>query len=182
MRESVGCRPLVGSRTGAVPHRLGVTVGPSPAPARANGACGFPARALLAGPASHVATNSTRRHEEAELQEQFRGDPLLAPRRIAAGHGRDQTLEVRREARPPGPGPPAPERAKGLPVPSEESPGLEDRQDLTPGEAPSQQNQPEPHGIRRGRGCTCRSRYKANCFRRKRFSAARAVRDRRLVP
>ena len=54
-----------------------------------------------AGPTSHVAADGARRDAEAELEEQFGRDALLAPARIAAGHRSDQPLEVRREARPP---------------------------------------------------------------------------------
>jgi len=41
---------------------------------------------------------------------------------------------------------------------------------------------PSRTGAGARRRCTCRSRYKASRFRRKRFSAARAIRDRRLTP
>ena len=45
---------------------------------------------------SHVAPYRTRRHSEAQLQPQFRGNPLLAPRHIRTSHGGNQLLDVRR--------------------------------------------------------------------------------------
>ena len=135
-----------------------------------------------AGPAGQIAADGARRHAEAELQEQLHGDPLLAPRRIASGHGRDHSLKVRRAARPPRAGPPAPEEAKGLSVPPEEGCGPNDRQGLAPEKAPRNKTNPIRTGPDARWGWTWRSRYKASCFRRKKFSAARAIRERRLAP
>ncbi len=105
-----------------------------------------------AAPASHIAVDDARRDPQAELQEQFRGDPFLASDRIATRHSRNQALQIRREAGPSGSGLPAPEEPDGLAVPAEERRGLDERERLAPGKAPGQQDQREPHGIRGASG------------------------------
>lgn len=99
------------------------------------------------GPAGQAA-HGARRDAKAELDEEFRGNPLLAPGGVAPRHHGDQSLEIRREARPSRTRPPAPEQAKGFTVPLEEGRGLDDRQGLAPGETSGQQYQSQPSLVR----------------------------------
>src|SRR5262244_3700823 len=61
---------------------------------------GLPALGLHAFPWTalsmwwHRLLHGARRHPQAELQEQLMGDPLLAPRRIVAGHPANQRLQL----------------------------------------------------------------------------------------
>jgi len=100
--------------------------------------------------AAHIPADGSRRHAEPEFQEEFRGDPLLAPGRIVPGHGGDQALQLRREPRPAGPG--APEELKGLAVPTEERGRLDDGDRLPPGQAAREEDQREPERVRRAPG------------------------------
>ncbi len=100
-------------------------------------------------PVRHIAPPGPERHPNPECQEQVGVDPLLAPRRIAAGQRSDQAREIRREAWPSRAGPPAPEEAEGLPVPAEQGGRLDERHDLPPGKAPGQQDQREAQRVRR---------------------------------
>ena len=52
-----------------------------------------------AEPAAQGAVDGARRDAEAELHEEFGGDPLLAPSWITSRHPRAQALQVRRKAR-----------------------------------------------------------------------------------
>jgi len=123
-----------------------------------------------AEPAAHGAADGARRDADSELHEEFCGDPLLAPGRIVAGHLSQQVAEGDGQSRAPDAGPPAPEEAERLPVPADQGCRLDARERFPPGEAPRQQDPRDAH-----RGFIWRSRYNANCFRSKRFSATSAV-------
>jgi hypothetical protein len=114
--------------------------------------------ATLAAPGP---ADRARRHANPEPQEQFRRNPLFPPGDVVPSHGGDQPLELGRERWASRARPPAPEEAEGLSVLAEERARLDDREHLPPREAAREQNEREPH---------------------RRFSAAKAVRDRRLAP
>jgi hypothetical protein len=105
-----------------------------------------------ATPAAHVAAHRARRHPDAKFEEQFRGNPLLAPGHVLPRHSADQLLEFCREPRPARARPPAPEAPEGLPVPADERRGLHNRQRLAPREAAREQDERKPERVRGASG------------------------------
>ncbi len=83
------------------------------------------------------------------MEEQLRGNPLLASGQIVVGHGRDQLLEFHRDPGPAGARPPAPDEPESIPVPADERGGLDNRERLAPREAAREQDEREPERIRR---------------------------------
>ena len=74
-----------------------------------------------------------------------------------------------------GPRLPAPKQAKSLSVPADERIGLHDDEGVLPVEHSGQRRHRESRGVIVRRGVCSRSTKKVSCFRRKRFSAARAL-------
>jgi putative transposase len=79
------------------------------------------------GQLGHVLLDGARRHAQTEFQEQFVGDPLLAPRGVIACHFANQMLELHKDWPPAGLRPPAPEVAEAFAVPGDEGLGPHQR-------------------------------------------------------
>src|ERR1019366_6159530 len=84
-------------------------------------------------------------HAQAELQQQFVRDPLLAPSGVLARHFTNQMLERGWDRWPASFGLPAPEKAEALTVPGDEGPGPHEGQCVSPIE-PTAESHPRPAG------------------------------------
>jgi hypothetical protein len=78
----------------------------------------------------------------AELELQFGGNPLFAPRRIRASDGRNQLLHIDRQSRAPQRArPPSPEEAVALTMPSDERFRFDDGERRFPINEPGEQDE-----------------------------------------
>jgi hypothetical protein len=132
--------------------------------------------------AAHVPADRARRDANPELGEQFRRNPFFALGDVAPGDGGDHPLELGRQRWASRVRPPAAEEAEGLPVPAEERAWLDDYERLPHAKPRASRTSVSRSGSDACRGFTSRSRYRASRLRRHRFSAAKAVRERRMPP
>src|SRR5215813_14245095 len=96
-------------------------------------ALGLPTRAWTSlQRAGHILPHGSRRDTQAELEQQFVRNALLAPGRIVMRHATDERLQVRRERGAPWLRLPAPEQTKSLAMPLEKGLRLDDSEDLAP--------------------------------------------------
>jgi hypothetical protein len=104
--------------------------------------------ALRSRPGRHVPPHGSRRDTNPELREQFRRNPLFAPRAIRGGHLRDQLLEVGWHARSAlWPRFPPPEQAESLAMPANERLRLDHGEELTPINQPGQCDERQPRRV-----------------------------------
>ena len=123
----------------------------------------------------HVLSHRARRHSDPELDEELMSDSLFAPADVRDRYLDDQLLELfwyRRTSFasrfPP------PKQTKSFPVPSDERVRLHDDEGILPVEQPSSAAIVNLVAFSVRRGVCSRSTKNVSCFRRKRFSAARA--------
>jgi hypothetical protein len=96
-----------------------------------------------ARPAAHMPADGAGRDTDPELQDEFCGNPLLAPGDVIPSHASDHPLAFPREPRPAGGRPPAPEQPDSLAGPAEQRGRLNDEARLPPSEAAREQDERE---------------------------------------
>ena len=121
---------------------------------------------------AHVASDRSRRDRDAEFEQQFCGDALLAPRSVRVRHLRDQLLQVRGIRGRPGAEISNARTAERVAVPAHQRVGLHNRQHWPPVDESGQDDERQPRGVGGAAGLRWRSMYRASRLRRKRFSAA----------
>ena len=94
-----------------------------------------------------IFADGARRHPQTKFQQQLVGDPLLAPDGVLARHPANQVLKFGRYRLPTGFGPPAPEKAETLAVPSDEGFGPHHGQSVSPVEPATAQHRRQPGQI-----------------------------------
>jgi hypothetical protein len=129
----------------------------------------------------HVTPDRSRGYANPQFQQQFSGDTLLTPSQVGLGHFGNQSLEIGRHRRStPGRRFPSPEQAKPLPMPSDESIGLDDGQRLSPGEPSGKQDESQFRGSLRPARLNLVVQIQSQLLPKEEVSAAKALRGCRL--
>lgn len=95
----------------------------------------------------YVLPHGTRRDTYAELEQQFVGNPLLAPQRVLPGYPADERLQVCRDSGPSRVGFPPPEQPDPLAMPADQRRRLSHGQYLPPIEPAGEPDQGHPGGV-----------------------------------